>query len=62
MLFSVLPVLKYSRSGLGVGNCFLDLTQDRTQNSGEVSGRILGCVVVLMGVLECQMLMVEVLM
>ena len=55
-------MLKYSRSGLGAGNCFLDLTQDQTQNSGEVSGRILGCVVVLMGVLERQMLMVEVLM
>ena len=62
MLFSVLPVLKYSPSGFGVGNCFLDLTQDQTQNSGEVFGRILGCVVVLIGVLERQMLMVEVLM
>ena len=32
------------------------------KNSGEVFGRILGCVVVLLGVLERQMLMVEVLM
>ena len=60
MLFSVLLLLMYSRSGPGVGICFLDLTQDQTQNPGEVSSRILGCVVVLLGVVERQMLMVEV--
>jgi hypothetical protein len=61
MIF-VLQVLKCFQSELVVESCFLDLTQGQTQNPGMVSGKTLGCVVVLLGALERQMLMVEVLM
>ena len=57
-----MQVLKCFQSELVVESCFLGLTQGQIQNPGKVSGKTLGCVVVLLGVLERQMLMVEVLM